>query len=174
MDTGLVDSHLDLGVNARPEYRIKYRRVTTCALIYVNRWVRVGNDSIAGGAVYIDAGPFRGYDITLNYTFYYPLHTGRDRIGYQLGLDFAILDRRTILIYVSAVMALTGQASAWDPVPLLNRTDADVTLMILNQNDIGYLDRSDDPWMPAHHESNGIWVGDAAVNIMACIDQYQI
>jgi hypothetical protein len=136
--------------------------------------VRVANDSIAGEAVHIDAGPFRGYNYTLNYTFYYPLHTAWDSIGYQLKLDFPILDRRTMLIYVSAVMALTGQASAWDPVPLLNRTDADVTLMMLNQNDIAYLEPSDDPWVPAHHESNGIWVGDADVNIMACIDRYQI
>jgi hypothetical protein len=66
----------------------------------------------------------------------------------------------------------------WSPVPSLQRSDADVTLMMLAQNAITYLAPSNDPWMPAHltAEGNGIriWVGDYDVNLMGCIDQYQI
>ena len=72
----------------------------------------------------------------------------------------------------------------WEPDATLNRTDADITLMMLSQNDIVYTAPSDDPWMPAHIEVNNptsstssrqkVWVGDYYVNLMGCIDQYQI
>jgi hypothetical protein len=80
-----------------------------------------------------------------------------------------------VLTFISAVFALTGQGSdEWEPVSELNRTDADVTLMMLTQNAIGYLARSDDPWMPAHTPVGDTWIGDYLVNLLACIDQYQI
>jgi hypothetical protein len=91
MDTGLVDSHLDLGVNARPEDRIKYRRVTTCAPIHAKQWARVANDSVHGEVVYIDAGPAS----PSNFTFSYNVHTGVDGVGYTLRLYFPIPDRRS-------------------------------------------------------------------------------
>ncbi|KAB8239187.1 uncharacterized protein BDW43DRAFT_306071 [Aspergillus alliaceus] len=34
MDTGLLDSHADFGINAPPKNRIEYRRLTTCSPIY--------------------------------------------------------------------------------------------------------------------------------------------
>jgi hypothetical protein len=66
----------------------------------------------------------------------------------------------------------------WSPAPSLQRSDADVTLMMLAQNDVTYLAPSDDPWMPAHVGGEGdgqhIWVGEYDVNLMGCIEQYQI
>lgn len=42
LDTGEVDSHDDLGINAKPSDRLKYRRVTTCAVLngtsHTNGW----------------------------------------------------------------------------------------------------------------------------------------
>jgi hypothetical protein len=82
----------------------------------------------------------------------------------------------TLLTYVSAVHAIAASNSEWKPDALLNRTDADITLAMLNQNDIGYPAPSDDPWMPAHIKLNStdFWIGDYSLNLMACIDQYQI
>jgi hypothetical protein len=33
MDTGLIDSHHDLGINTPQEERLKYRMVTTCSVL---------------------------------------------------------------------------------------------------------------------------------------------
>lgn len=33
LDTGLLDSHTHFGINARPEDRFQYRRVTECAVL---------------------------------------------------------------------------------------------------------------------------------------------
>jgi hypothetical protein len=125
-----------------------------------------------GQVIYIHAGPAYPF----NYTFSYNTRSVTDGFGYTLRLDFPILNRQTVLMYVSTVYTTADTPSpAWEPVPLLNRTDADVTLMMLNQNDVVYSAPSDDPWMPAHRQLDpGYWVGDYSLNLMACTDQYQI
>jgi hypothetical protein len=64
----------------------------------------------------------------------------------------------------------------WRPDPKLNRRDANVTLMMLAQNEVSYLAPSNDPWMPAHTQdvtiSSSIWVGDFDANLLGCTDQY--
>jgi hypothetical protein len=49
---------------------------------------------------------------------------------------------------------------------------------MLAQNDVAYLVPSDDPWMPAHQPGTGdgmtIYVGDHDVNLLGCVDQYQV
>lgn len=67
------------------------------------------------------------------------------------------------------------------PIPELNRTDADVTLLILAQDQVDYDVPSDDPWFSAHLEHNTtaagiglVWyVGDNYFNNLACADQHQ-
>jgi hypothetical protein len=68
-------------------------------------------------------------------------------------------------------------APQWVPIKQLSRTDADVTLMMLNQNSVAYLKPSNDLWMPAHRtypESPDLYFGDFDANLLGCVDQYQI
>jgi hypothetical protein len=48
-DTGLIDSHTDLGINSRVADRIAYRRVTTCTVLndtsYTTGWISQANGS---------------------------------------------------------------------------------------------------------------------------------
>lgn len=81
MDTGLLDSHADLGVNAPPEHRILFRRVTTCAPVNGTQWVTVENDPVRGPIDYVNAGPSPPL---WNYTFLYPRRAGGDGFGYTL------------------------------------------------------------------------------------------
>jgi hypothetical protein len=68
----------------------------------------------------------------------------------------------------------------WVPDPRLVQTDADISLFMLAQNNITYLQRSDDPWMSAHlplkDENSNIYayMGEYQVNLLGCNDQYQI
>lgn len=45
IDTGLIDSDRDLGINAPPENRIQYRKVTTCAPVNSLKWLSGVNSS---------------------------------------------------------------------------------------------------------------------------------
>ncbi|PYH47165.1 uncharacterized protein BP01DRAFT_381006 [Aspergillus saccharolyticus JOP 1030-1] len=54
MDTELLDTLEDFGINAPPQNRIKYRRVTTCAPVKHGSGLGVDqNDSTWGQVVYI-------------------------------------------------------------------------------------------------------------------------
>jgi hypothetical protein len=75
-----MDSHLDLGINAPPEHRIKYRRVTTCAPIHAKRWTQVTGTTADDAVVYIYAGPV----LLANYTFSYIYRSSSDGFSYTL------------------------------------------------------------------------------------------
>lgn len=47
LDSGLVDSHADLGLNSSPENRINYRKVTTCAPIQTKPFTSFQNSTPA-------------------------------------------------------------------------------------------------------------------------------
>lgn len=83
MDTGQLDSHMDFGINAPPEERIKFRRVCTCAPIrHGSGLATVSNDSTLGEVIYINAGPQPVLGV--NYTFIYTPVPNLDGVGYTL------------------------------------------------------------------------------------------
>jgi hypothetical protein len=79
MDTGLMNSHLDFGINAAPKDRVLFRRKATCAPIHTIPFATFANTTL-GNTLYINAGPAQG----LNYTLSYLTHAQFDGIGYQL------------------------------------------------------------------------------------------
>jgi hypothetical protein len=84
MDTGLLDSHWDLGVNAQPQHRIRYRRLTTCAPIHAKQWTTIENITDIGPVIFINAGSW----LSKNYTFSYITRNNDIGVGYKLRLDF--------------------------------------------------------------------------------------
>jgi len=80
MDTGLLDSHADLGINAPSKNRVLFRRVTTCAPLHATPWGASQNSSDVGLIIYINAGPNPPW----NYTFSYYHRAGMDGFGYDL------------------------------------------------------------------------------------------
>jgi hypothetical protein len=83
MDTGMIDSHETLGLNAHKNDRIKYRRVSTCAPIDATKFTNSSTDSNGflnqdyslGNVSYLNQGEV---------TYSYNNHTISDRIGYQI------------------------------------------------------------------------------------------
>jgi hypothetical protein len=75
-----------------------------------------------------------------------------------------------------------AQNQTWFPVPALNVKNADLSVAFLAQNSIEYLSPVSDPWFSANQVSNlstlndpvVLYVPDEYLNVMACIDQYQI
>lgn len=78
------------------------------------------------------------------------------------------------------VDAYYGTLGNWIPDSRLNQTDADLTLFMLSQNSVSYMEPSDDLWMPAHipinHVTSGVitYSADYEVNLMGCTQQYQV
>lgn len=64
MDTGLIDSHFDLGINTPQQERLKYRRVTTCSVIGEEGYINDSNDTMVTTWNY---GPTEGSNFTINY-----------------------------------------------------------------------------------------------------------
>ena len=81
-------------------------------------------------------------------------------------------------VYAPADPSNILNGTIWVPHPLLKRTDADVTLLMLSQNSIYYSAPVDDPWMMAHDKlvlnDRTVWISDNAVNLMGCAEQLQI
>jgi hypothetical protein len=77
---------------------------------------------------------------------------------------------------------LPENITQWNPIYPFNRTDGEVTLMMLNPNGVKYTAPVDDPWFSAHNQVNittqtvsmTVWMPDYLVNMLGCIDQYQI
>lgn len=84
MDTGLIDSHETLGLNAHKNDRLQYRRVSTCAPIDATKFMN-SSDSNGYHVQQFNLGTVSyqhpGYP---DATYLYNNHTISDHIGYQI------------------------------------------------------------------------------------------
>lgn len=64
MDTGLVDSHHDLGINTPAKDRLKYRRVTTCSVLVQKGYADINDSS---PFVTWNYGPYADKNVTFIY-----------------------------------------------------------------------------------------------------------
>ncbi|RMZ87143.1 hypothetical protein DV736_g5625, partial [Chaetothyriales sp. CBS 134916] len=175
LDTGMLDSHSDLGINAPQENRIQYRRHTVCSpLVFGDKFCRVENETLPG----LDTTDefircYTGPTEQSNYTFGVDTHTyfvGTS--GYQLEAFFADAG---------------ASQTTWQPITELARTDADVTVFYLAQNNVVYETPVNDLFFSAHLEKNvsfgtsrntmtnvTMYMFDSWIDVMGCIDQHQI
>ncbi|KAE9367250.1 hypothetical protein N431DRAFT_350195 [Stipitochalara longipes BDJ] len=180
LDSGVIDSHSDLGINAPYENRVHYRKVTTCAPIHTEPFTSLRNSSFIGDdssfllkpalndTTWGMMGPFQDFMYGAsdggNSTYSYNIQDSYNNLG--------IYD-------ITAVGSFDDPD--WTPISQLNRTDADIVLFFLGANSISYISPVDDPWFAAHrhHISNigvteNTWRSDAFIQVLACADQYQI
>lgn len=86
MDTGLIDSHYALGINAPQTDRVQYRKVSTCSPLRLNPYHALWNDTDPTHIAYRDTfdryflGTISGY----NFTYEYNRHGIVENIGYSL------------------------------------------------------------------------------------------
>lgn len=186
-DTGELDTFKVFGINTAPKDRVTYRRVTTCAPLYLNdiRKVETVVDDSLGVEEQVEniyAGPVRSGYSPLNAsapTFSPSYRTPPKGLGYNL--EFVIQtnieneadqDSRT-------TFATAGRDwSPWVPIPSLNRTDADVTIFLISFNNIEFVGANDDPIFSAHINSTStlgipVWKPDQNFSAMACAEQNQ-
>lgn len=106
MDTGLLDSHEDFGINAAPQDRIQFRRVATCAPLHGKQYasyLNVNNsDSVLGPQLLVNAGPTP----VNNYTFMYYTRTFLFQVDYALRYVALTLHNCLFADFSSAVYSM--------------------------------------------------------------------
>lgn len=182
MDTEYIDSYDDLGINARPKDRLKYRRITTCAVVNgtgrVTGWDGQVSDSddssIPRETAYAHFGPslYKNTDYTYslsNFASFYDNFSVQVTNPYQLNVQRAM---------APADPAWTP--TEFDPIPELAQA-GDLSLLFLSFNGM-YLDQVDDPWFSAHRQKSfntsfpflaTRYMRDAAISTLGCTEQHQ-
>lgn len=176
MDTGLINSHFALGINGPARERVQTRKVTSCAPLHVKNFTTIltGNETtqalpqdyfweIQYGDISTDTATGG-----TNYTFTYNPHAKLDNFGYS----------------ISAAEALAQvPGNAWVPIPELNRTDADISIIMINPNSMRFAAPNHDPVFSAFEmlsyvDNQGLnhtwYTPQYWVSIIACAEQYQM
>lgn len=92
LDSGVIDSHMDLGINAPDSGRVGFRKVTTCSPLkvtpeYVSVVTSTGTDGLGVEGDRIreyQYGTYSGADMGDNVTYMYNQHAYIDGFGYEL------------------------------------------------------------------------------------------
>ncbi|TVY39346.1 hypothetical protein LSUB1_G002876, partial [Lachnellula subtilissima] len=169
LDTGPMDSHSTLGINAKPSERVTLRKVATCAKINGTTYATSKNETTKTGTdnfVQILMGPTRtsSGDVIHNYTYEYNEHTASIGVGYGL-------------------QAVSTDYNNWTPISDFNRTDADSTMFFLSTNGVDNMDPVTDPLFAATRAVNKTlnsgavatrYISTAYTSAMGCIEQFQI
>ncbi|KAK5174886.1 uncharacterized protein LTR77_000022 [Saxophila tyrrhenica] len=157
IDSGYLDSLHELGINFPPKDRLKYRKVTTCAML---------ND---GGSYTQRSDLGTGYFYGMmssgsNWTFYqYDALSRVESLGWRLD---TFVNSRT-------------EYTSWNPIDELRSDNADLSIFFLAPQGMTFVDPVNDPWFSAHkvREVPGfddIYEADNLGRAMACNDQHQI
>ncbi|KAF7516698.1 hypothetical protein G7054_g14048 [Neopestalotiopsis clavispora] len=185
LDTGYIDSHEQLGLNAPPNQRFEYRYVLECAPLktegHVN-YVDLGNitwaqyrygDHLTGSA---------NNQTSLNFTYEV------EDLSYQYSSEYKGQARGDFLLSNFPYFVENGEAvtssSSFIPIPELIRNDGDVTIIFLSGNGVYFWDPVDDDWYRAtvkaknltSTQSNGkrqAYRPVDAASPLGCVEQWQ-
>ncbi len=165
MDTGPIDSHEHLGVNAPERDRITYRRVTTCAPV-----TKKGFESDWQNATEPDY-PGQQYR-----ELYYGTLGDRNFTHRLYNTSFSEQVPGYILEFMF-YLANDTRANSSRPISNISRTDADVSLFFLTFNGI-YLDPVTDSWFHAQVAMESNWTPtlyrrERETTVLGCVEQHQ-
>ncbi|GAP83325.1 hypothetical protein SAMD00023353_0203250 [Rosellinia necatrix] len=168
LDSGFIDTHFDLGVNAPPDERFQFKTVLHCAPLTTKGY----RSSYTGWDNQTFSRYFYGETPSGNFTYEYPTpdqviyailkgnatngnrpNAGSLREDYTLNVVNA---RPFNGSYLSPNAYIT-----FIPIPQLTRYDADLYVAFLSPNQIGFPQPTADPWYNSSR-SGSLW-GDSQV-----------
>ncbi|KAH7313141.1 hypothetical protein BKA65DRAFT_517389 [Rhexocercosporidium sp. MPI-PUGE-AT-0058] len=165
METEVLDSHKDFGINAPPHDRIQLQRTTICSPLNVTGFTNITNGVVQGEKITgVYLGPTTaGVEYTFGVSNYEKIATP----GYHLSV-------------VSSYPANgTAYSSTFTPIEGLLRNDADVSVVFLNNNEVpikGIDGPCSDPFFSATNQSlsnhKDFYSPDSPITAIGCTDQY--
>ncbi|KAJ9612345.1 hypothetical protein H2200_003942 [Cladophialophora chaetospira] len=184
LDTGYLDSHDHIGINAKPQDRLKYRRITTCTVLndteYITGWNGTladasGNPRPQPDAAHANFGPSSYKDTDWTYSFsnfasFFDVFSSQNMSPYQLDAEWAV-----------APSDPAYTANDFEPIPELAPKKADLTLLFLSYMGM-YITRVDDPWFAApigaefknpHPYLEERFARNKAISTLGCTEQHE-
>ncbi|KAJ4295392.1 hypothetical protein N0V90_007404 [Kalmusia sp. IMI 367209] len=179
-DSGLINSHSDLGINAPGANRFDYRLVKECAPIRNKGYAKV-NDTSFPAVIDFFFGPTYDYK---NSTYQYAISPALIQSN---GTSYKILEYvlSPAQYYALADPDTDAYDQIWTPIEDLLVPNADMSIFFLSPNDIQFLAPVNDPWFSATTPATGIqvsnldglldtYMGDDPTRAVVCVEQYQI
>ncbi|KAF2715314.1 hypothetical protein K504DRAFT_529505 [Pleomassaria siparia CBS 279.74] len=158
LDTGYLDSALDLGINAPKSQRFQVRFVHECAPIKTQGFMEKYNDSDSREIMRYKYGQVINARGVINFTYEVPidnafLPTESDgamsanvpRLDYNLGIETH-----------HSTSNESAMANRWLPIQPLLRDNADVHLLFLSAPGIHFATPVNDPWITATKPASNI------------------
>ena len=175
-DTGPVDSHRHLGINAKPKDRLTYQRFTTCAVLNDTGRVTGWNGTIHRGDIkrtaYARYGPslLEGTHWTYSYSNFASFFD-----------DFTPQVTQPYQVSVQRAYAGAPDSGDFQPIPELQQESADLSLVFLSFVG-GYTTPITDPWFSALHSQHvdaaypleqTPFMRERAISTIGCTEQHQ-
>ncbi|KAI9149485.1 cytochrome p450 protein [Paramyrothecium foliicola] len=185
IDSGLLDSHDDLGMNSPPESRFQYREVLHCAPLTTDGHRSNFTDRFNRTYSLYEYGPIglKRPDDASDSTFAAPLdilQPSQKSFAETIGANYAV-DTATASYQNGALVKTTG----FRPIPDFNRTDGELDLIALSTNLVVFMEKSADLWYRAtkplavtavlgnETTETTFWLADEPVWPMGCVTQRQ-
>ena len=173
-DTGVIDSHHDLGINARHNERLQYRRLTTCTVLNdTGRVLELNKDTSSATAAAYYGQSYQGTTYTYSYSNYSSLYTEftpQSTVPYQVNTQTAY-----------GASLVSENESTFVPIPGLAQRSADLTLLFLSFTG-RYFNQINDPWFSAQNlhlvnTQNPLaqkqYARDRLISTLGCTEQHQ-
>ncbi|OTA99476.1 hypothetical protein M426DRAFT_255537 [Hypoxylon sp. CI-4A] len=153
LDTGLIDSLYDLGMNTPPEDRLLFRKVLQCAPLITEGYKK--------DYIYSDDRSYTRYYygeplwflrpisfIPANVTYEYPTDISNRTDITDLNYAYPDYTLEIITAYSTNGTVLNDSSSMFNPMPQLRRNDADVFVLFLSTNTVRFSGTHipTDPW----------------------------
>ncbi|KAF2204418.1 hypothetical protein GQ43DRAFT_469074 [Delitschia confertaspora ATCC 74209] len=188
IDTGYLNSDLDLGMNAQPKDRFFYRRKTHCAPLTTEGYKSSVNFTHSEALVLYTQYHFGSRNGTGNITYKYPDRPLDEYIFGKKEVATAYSDYILGQSYYNVINGSISQNRAFIPIDALHRDDADVNLIFLSSNQVVSPIPINDPWYSSHRTIPGFrlnytgwrnltlggYFADETASVLGCASQYQI
>lgn len=182
LDTGIIDSHDDLGINAASEDRLKYHRITQCMVLndtdYILGWdgyvdPQEANKTSQAARAFFGRSLYKKTDWTYSYSnfaSYFDNFSVQVTQPYQMDMEIAW-----------ARSDPQWSISEFEPIDELKLDSDDLSLLFLGFGGV-YMDEINDPWFSAHQDESfsGVpeilsvrYSRDAAISTVACTERHQ-
>lgn len=177
IDTGMIDSHNHLGINAKPTDRIKIRGIMECAPLKTDGYVFPQFHAVGGSRKvylhydyglslkYVNSSNFPITFKTPSYPFNETTNSTDTRVKSSPGIrpdytlecvsdpDLLDLNLKESSVYPWSSSDNTSRFSQFSPIPELRRLDALVSLIFLSASQILFIEPVDDDWFAAHRSA---------------------
>ncbi|ETN38438.1 uncharacterized protein HMPREF1541_06473 [Cyphellophora europaea CBS 101466] len=186
MDTGKINSHDDLGINAKPSERLDYHRVTTCAVLNDTGRVTGWDGTILSSS----SGAASNQSSNIAKAFYGPSFEKRTDWTYAYSNFAQFFDNfSTIATVPYQVVSMNAWApsdpvwslSDFEPIDEMSQGAADLILFFLSYTGT-YATEIDDPWFSAHRRQSfdgspalleTRFARDSAISTIGCTEHHQ-